>query len=173
MFLIYPEMRRVAAQLLARERGEVSLQATELVHETYLRLAGQERASFQSRAHFLSISARMVRRVLVDHWRRKHRRRRGGHAQRIDLEQVPLLVAAGAEPELLDLNDALERFEAIDPEAARLVELRFFAGLTLDEAALTMGIGRTAIVETWQYARAWLKQAIRGEKPQGVAARLP
>ena len=163
--MVYPEMRRIAGYLLARRRGEISLQVTELVNETYLRLAGQDRARWLAREHFYSVAASVLRRVIVDHYRRKRRLRRGGRDVRVDLDHVTLAVDPSVRADVLDLDDALLGLEKADPTAAQLVELRFFAGLTVDEAAGALGIGRTAAVELWQYARCWLALALKNPGP--------
>jgi RNA polymerase sigma factor (TIGR02999 family) len=159
--LVYDELRRLAAVQLGREKLGHSLQPTALVHEAYLRLVGdRERPrSFKDRAHFLAAAATAMRRILIDNARRKLASKRGG-----GLHRQPLEAIAAPEPDddLLALDQALERLSAQDPTKARLVELRFFAGLTGEQAAEVLGISPTTADRHWAYARAWLRAEIRG-----------
>jgi RNA polymerase sigma factor (TIGR02999 family) len=159
--LIYDELRRLAAQKLAQEQPGQTLQATALVHEAYLRLLGDssDSRSFKDRGHFVAAAASAMRRILIDNARRKRTRKRGG-----GLERQPLEAVAAPEPDadLLALDEALEKLASKDPEKARLVELRYFAGLTGEEAAEVLGISPTTADRHWAYARAWLRAEIRG-----------
>jgi RNA polymerase sigma factor (TIGR02999 family) len=158
--LVYEELRQLAAHQLAREKPGHTLQPTALVHEAYLRLLGSEhRCPYKNRAYFFTAAAAAMRRILIEHARRKHTRKRGAGLQRQGLEDV-------AEPhpgeELLALDDALEKLAATDPQKARLVELRYFAGLTNEQAAEVLGISPSTADRHWAYTRAWLQAQVRG-----------
>lgn len=154
--LVYEELRTLAAARLAREKPGQTLQATALVHEAYLRVVdGQPGASWNSRGHFFGAAAEAMRRILIDQARRKDTLRRGGDLQRHDIDHVEI-VAAEPCVDLLGLNEALERLESRDPEKAQLVKLRYFAGLTIPQAAEALGISSTTADRHWAYARAWL-----------------
>ena len=155
--LVYDELRRLAAAKLAQEQPGQTLQATALVHEAYLRLVGcdQHDQVWDNRGHFFAAAAEAMRRILIDQARRKDSLRRGGDLRRHDVVHVEILTP---EPcvDLLSLNEALARFERRDPEKAQLVKLRYFAGLTLPQAAQVLGISCTTADRYWAYARAWL-----------------
>jgi RNA polymerase sigma factor (TIGR02999 family) len=159
--LVYDELRRLAARHLGRERPGQTLDATALVHEAYLRLVGdgETRRPFTDRGHFFAAAATAMRRILTDNARRKQARKRGG-----GLRRQPLDAVAAPEPDaqLLALDEALERLAERDPRKARLVELRYFAGLTGDQAAEVLGIAPTTADRHWAYARAWLRAEVRG-----------
>jgi RNA polymerase sigma factor (TIGR02999 family) len=160
---VYDELRRLAAAQIGRERPGQTLGPTALVHEAYLRLArGQQ---FANRRHFFAAAAEAMRRVLVESARRKGREKRGGGRRR---EHPDLEALSGGEPDhdLLALHDALERFAAHDPLKARLVELRFFAGLTLEQAADCLDVSLSTADRAWRYARAWLYAAMAGDDPR-------
>jgi RNA polymerase sigma factor (TIGR02999 family) len=158
--LVYNELRRLAAQKLARESPGQTLDATSLVHEAYLRLLGDAGVrSFKDRGHFLAAAATAMRRILIDHARHKRSRKCGGDQVRQPLEDV---VAPTPDDELLALDEALQRLSAVDPVKARLVELRYFAGLTGDKAAEVLGIPQRTADRHWAYARAWLQAEVRG-----------
>lgn len=159
--LVYDELRQLAGAQLAYERAGQTLNATALVHEAYLRLAGGQ--SFASRSHFFAAAAQAMRRILIENVRRKGRLKRGGGRQR---EAVELDALADELPdeELLALHDALERFAAQDPVKAKLVELRFFGGMSLPEVARHLGISLSTAERGWRYARAWLYAAMTGEE---------
>ncbi len=153
--LVYSELRRLAARYVRRERPGQSLQATALVHEAYLRLLKDDDLSFQNRAHFLGIAARSMRQILVEHARARDADKRGGERRRITLDEA---VAAG-EPldvDLLALDEALERLAQRDAQQSRIVELRFFGGLTNEETAEALGISPATVKRAWAVARAWL-----------------
>jgi RNA polymerase sigma factor (TIGR02999 family) len=161
--LVYDELRQLAAQKLAHEQPGQTLQATALVHEAYLRLVGGETPQrWDSRGHFCAAAAQAMRRILVENARRKRRERHGGGRRReqADLDALP---AGRPATGLLALHEALEQFAAHDPLKARLVELRFFAGLTLKQAARCLGISLSTADRAWRYARAWLYTAMAGE----------
>jgi RNA polymerase sigma factor (TIGR02999 family) len=163
--LVYDELRGLAAAQLARERPGQTLDATGLVHEAYLRLVGGEAAqSFSGRGHFFAVAAQAMRRILVDNARRKHAPRHGGGRQRVELDEgVP--APPGPGEDLLALNEALERLAAEDPLAARVVELRYFAGLSVEEAGEAAGLSRASAYRHWAFARAWLLHEMRGGGP--------
>jgi RNA polymerase sigma factor (TIGR02999 family) len=164
--LVYDELRKLAARKLTQEKPGQTLQPTALVHEVYLRLVADEKArTWNSRGHFFAAAAEAMRRILVENARKKGRVRHGGglRRERPNLEAI----AAGEWPdELLALDEALERFAAHDPVKARLVELRFFGGLTLEQAALCLGISLSTAGRAWRYARAWLGAAMAGAEPE-------
>jgi RNA polymerase sigma factor (TIGR02999 family) len=168
--LVYDELRRLAAQKLAREKPGQTLDATALVHEAYLRLvaggdasAPQER-HWQGRSHFFAAAAEAMRHILVDNARRKRRAKRGGGWQRQALDEaVPAPPTAAGD--LLALDEALSRLATQDPEAASVVQLRYFAGLSVEEAAHTLGISRASAYRHWNFARAWLLQELSGDAP--------
>jgi RNA polymerase sigma factor (TIGR02999 family) len=158
--LVYDELRRLAARKLSQEKAGHTLQPTALVHEAYLRLlGGHDTRSFQGRAHFFAAAASAMRRILIDRARRKQTQKRGGGMRRQDLDAV---AAPEDDDELLALDEALERLAAKDPEKARLVELRYFAGLTGEQAAEVLGISPSTADRHWAYARAWLQAEVRG-----------
>ena len=166
--LVYEELRKLAAVRLAQEKPGQTLQATGLVHEAYLRLVEGERATqWDSRGHFFSAAAEAMRRILVDEARRKGSLRRGGARRRLSLEGVD---AASAAPndQLLALDEALRRLEQIDKTKAELVKLRYFAGLTIPQAAKALGISVTTANRYWAYARAWLHEELGSEEGSAV-----
>jgi RNA polymerase sigma factor (TIGR02999 family) len=155
--LVYDELRRLAAARLACEAPGQTLQATALVHEAYLRLVGQDPARpWDGRSHFFAAAAEAMRRILIDRARDRRRLKRGGSRRRQDLDLEALADADASADDLLDLDEALATLEAVDPRAAALVKLRVFAGLTLDEAALALGVVRRTADRDWAFARAWL-----------------
>jgi len=158
--LVYDELRKLAAARMAQEQPGQTLQATALVHEAYVRLVDTDRAQqWNSRGHFVAAAAEAMRRILVENARRKHSAKRGGGMARRDLEEAQVAVPELAE-DLVALDEALSRFAAKDPIKARLIELRHFAGLTIEEAAQVLGISVTTANRYWAYARAWLHQEI-------------
>ena len=166
--LVYDELRKLAARRLAREKPGQTLQATALVHEAYLRLVGGEGDfSWDGRGHFYAAAAEAMRRILLDRARANGRLKRGGARSRRDLD-LESLVAADAPPDdLLDLEEAIGRLKAIDEDSARLVGLRLFAGLSLGEAALAMGIARRTADRDWAFARVWLYDQLRERNDSG------
>jgi RNA polymerase sigma factor (TIGR02999 family) len=158
--LVYDELRRLAASQLAHETPGQTLDATSLVHEAYLRLVGQtEPRAYKDKGHFFAAAAVAMRRILVDRARRKQTQKRGGGSRRQPLEDV---AAPEPDDELLALDEALDRLAVEDPQKARLVELRYFAGLTGDQAAAALGISPTTADRYWAYARSWLQAEVRG-----------
>jgi RNA polymerase sigma factor (TIGR02999 family) len=155
--LVYEELRKLAAQRLAHEKPGQTLQATALVHEAYVRLIGTHRAQhWNSRGHFFVAAAESMRRILIDLARRKQRLKHGGERQRVELDEMACLTGERAS-ELLALHAALEQLEAEEPEKARLVKLRYFAGLSHAEAAQALGISRATADRHWAYARVFLR----------------
>jgi len=153
--LVYDELRRIARHHLSREEPSHTLQSTALVHEAYLRLVDQNRVQWQNRAHFFAIAGQLIRRILVDHARRRHAGKRGGAAPSLVLDES--LAAPSSNPvDLVALDDALNDLSALDVQQARVVELRFFAGLTIAESAEALGISPTTVQREWTIARAWL-----------------
>jgi RNA polymerase sigma factor (TIGR02999 family) len=158
--LVYDELRRLAAQRLSQEKPGQTLQATALVHEAYLRLVDVEQAQqFNGRGHFFAAAAEAMRRILVENARRKKRIKHGGNYRRVDLG-ASCPVTPDPEDDLEALDAALRRLEAADPLAARLVKLRFFAGLSMPEAAQALGVPLRTAERNWTYARAWLHRAL-------------
>jgi RNA polymerase sigma factor (TIGR02999 family) len=164
--LVYDELRKLAAQRISKEVAGHTLQATALVHEAYLRLVASDRhfdPGWDSRGHFFAAAAEAMRRILIDHARAKGAVKRGGSLRKVRLEASNLTVA-NVPPELLDLDESLGKLAKEDPVKAELVKLRFFAGLTLDEAAKVLGISPATADRHWSYARAWLYDDIsRGQ----------
>jgi len=153
--LVYEELRRIAARQLRQERGNHTLGATAVVHEAYLRFQGKAGFEWPSRAHFFAFAAHLMRRILVDHARSRNRAKRGGRVEKVTLAEVGEL-ALKTSPDLVALDDALNDLEAIDPQKAAVVELRFFAGLTLDETAVQLGVSPETVGRQWRRAKAWL-----------------
>lgn len=158
--IVYQELRRLAAQKLSRERPGQTLPPTALVHEAYLRLVGTTNPSWDNRAHFFAAAAEAMRRILIEQARRKRRGKHGGGRKRVDLDQADLAIEPPA-TELIALDEALTKLDHEDHVKAELVKLRYFAGLTVEEAAKLLGISRATADRYWAYARAWLYQEIR------------
>ena len=158
--LVFEELRRLAQSYLRRERADHTLQPTALVNEAYLRLVGQQDVRWQSRAHFFGIAAHLMRQVLVDHARQRAAEKRGGaDLQRLSLTQAERVVNR-QDVDVLALNEALERLAGFDPQQSRIVELKFFAGLTIEESAEVLGISHATVERDWKLARAWLKREL-------------
>jgi RNA polymerase sigma factor (TIGR02999 family) len=157
--LVYTELRRLAAERLAREAAGQTLQATALVHEAYLRLVGAEDPRWNGRGHFFAAAAEAMRRILIERARRIRALRRGGGRQRVEFDPA-LLAAPERSEDLLALDEALDRLAIKHARKAELVKLRFFAGLTMDQAAETLGISVATAHRDWNYARAWLHQSV-------------
>jgi RNA polymerase sigma factor (TIGR02999 family) len=158
--LVYEELRKLAAHKMAHEAAGHTLQPTALVHEAWLRVAGAKEQSWQNRAHFFGAAAEAMRRILIENVRRKRALCHGGGQERINVMEVEI-AAPTRDDELLAVNDALERFAAIEQEKAELVKLRFFAGLKIEEAAQILEISVPTAKRWWAYARAWLYQETR------------
>jgi RNA polymerase sigma factor (TIGR02999 family) len=157
--LVYHELRRLASAKMASEAPGHTLQATALVHEAWLRLTGDEQRKWNDRTHFFAAAAEAMRRILVDNARRKQAQRRGGSPQRTDMPEITCPVAEN-EDQVLAVNEALEKFAAQDKQKAELVKLRYFVGMTIEEAAEVLGISAPTAKRHWAYARAWLAQEI-------------
>lgn len=161
--LVYDELRALAGAQLRHERTGHTLGATALVHEAYLRLAERDRLAARDRSHFFALAAQSMRRVLIDHARARNRRKRGLGQVALPLEVVEGVVGDQAADELIALDDALDRLARASPRAAQVVERRFFAGLTLEETAESLGTSLKTVQRDWLVARAWLKKEVAGE----------
>jgi RNA polymerase sigma factor (TIGR02999 family) len=162
MPIIYGECRRIAARQLALERRDNTLDPTALVHELYLRLVDQRRSTWESRAQFFGVAARLMRRVLVDHARARHAEKRGGDIVFVSLDAAADMPDDSAVGDVLAIDEALKRLAAHDPEQVRIVELRYFAGLTVEETARVVGRSPRTVKREWRLAKAWLYQELRG-----------
>jgi RNA polymerase sigma factor (TIGR02999 family) len=166
--LVYDELRKLAAQKLSQEKPGQTLQATALVHEAYLRLVESAKGQhWDSRGHFFAAAAEAMRRILIDSARSKSAGKRGGAWKRIDLNNVTLIDSTGPD-DLLELDDTLDKLGRQDPQAAQLVKLRFYAGLTIEQAGASLGLSRTTAFERWVFARAWLYTELKGRAPEGA-----
>jgi RNA polymerase sigma factor (TIGR02999 family) len=159
--LVYEELRAIAGRYLSRESPSHTLQSTALVHEAYFKLIGQRRVQWQNRAHFFGIAAQMMRRILVDHARHQHREKRGGPAPKLSLDEAIAQAEPEADVDLLALDEALTALAEIDPRGARIIELRFFSALTIDETAEVLDISPGTVKRDWSAARAWLYREMR------------
>jgi len=165
---VYDELRRIAGARLRRERADHTLHATEIVHEAFMKLVPLERVDWQNRAHFFAIASRAMRNVLIDHAARRGTAKRGGGMQAVPLEEVP----AGEErplDDLIALSRALDELEQLDARQARVVECRFFGGLSLEETAEALGISPATVSRDWMFARAWLHRAMDAAEPGPTA----
>ena len=153
--LVYEELHRLAASRLRHERPDHTLQATALVHEAYMKLVAQRDAKWQNRTQFFAVASQVMRRILVDYARGQHRIRRGGKQQKVSLDDV-LLVSPDRTEEVLAVNESLLRLEKFDFRQGRIVELRYFGGLTVDEAAEILGVSSKTVMREWKIAKAWL-----------------
>lgn len=160
MPLVYQELRGLARQYLQRERGDHTLQPTALVHEAYLRMVDQSRVQWQNRAQFFGVAAQLMRRILVDHARSHVAAKRGGRAEHISLDDTQISPETRA-AELLDLDEALIELALLDIRKSRMVELRFFGGLSIDETAEAMGVNAATVRRDWTVAKTWLYHRIR------------
>lgn len=175
MPLVYDELRRIAARYVSRERSGQTLQATALVNEAFVRLSAERPREFQDRTHFLAIAALSMRQILVQRARARHAAKRGGRRERITLDDANLAHAADGfgqadgpdEVDLLALDAALSQLSQMDPELARLVELRYFGGMTVEETAEAMKISPATVKRQWSVARAWLRRTIEGDASLG------
>ena len=160
--LVYAELRRVAARQLRDERSDHTLQPTALVHEAYMRLVDQREGDWQNRAHFFGVSAQVMRRILVDHARRRAASKRGDGVRCVSIDEARD-VAAASEIPILELDGALGRLEKVDAELARIVELRAFGGLTIEEAAHVLSVSPSTAKRDWRTAKAWLNRELGSE----------
>lgn len=165
--LLYDQLRELARGRLRREH-DVSINTTALVHETYLRMVDLDRIQWKDRAHFLAMASRLMRRILVDHWRKKHAQKRGGSHHRVPLDEHQLQAEMRAET-LLDLDEALSRFEKLSPRACLALEHRYFGGLTAKESAAVLGVSRATVERDLRAARAWLAREWAPEPLTGPA----
>ena len=163
--IVYDELRRMAGAYMHRERQDHSLQATELVHEAYMRLVGPTPAQPQNRAHFFAIAAHSMRQVLMDHARKRGAGKRGSNGQRVELEDK-LVVSDENLEDVIAIDEALEKLALIDPNQCRLIELRFFAGLSVEECAEVMGISESTVKREWRSAKALLHSMLSGAAPE-------
>jgi RNA polymerase sigma-70 factor, ECF subfamily len=161
MGALYADLRRLAVSHLGRERGNHTLQPTALVHEAYVKLVDQRNTAWKDRLHFFAVASRIIRRILIDHARARHAERRGGGRTMISIGErdVP---APEREVDLLALDEALEELAELDPQQAKIVELRYFSGCTVEEVAEIMGVGKRTVDRDWQAARAWLFVRLEG-----------
>ena len=159
--LVYEELRRLAASKMANEAPGQTLQPTALVHEAWLRLGGSDAPSFQNRAHFFGAAAEAMRRILIERARRRVAAKRGAGAAMVDVDEFEVPSPLADDDQLLAVNEALEKFAALDPRKAELVKLRYFVGMSFDEAATALGIAVPTAKQWWAYARAWLTVELR------------
>jgi RNA polymerase sigma-70 factor (ECF subfamily) len=159
--LVNDELRRLARRQMARERPGHTLQATALVNEAYLRLVDVTGVPWQSRAHFFALAARMMRRILVDHARARDNSRRGGGVQRVSLDEA-LVISSEPDQDLVRLDEALRRLDAIHPRKGRVVELRFFGGLSLEETGEALNVSTDTVKRDWRFAKLWLMRELGG-----------
>jgi RNA polymerase sigma factor (TIGR02999 family) len=159
MPVVYDELRRQAARYLRREQAGHTLQTTALIHEAYMRLVDQRNVQWQNRAHFFGIAAQLMRRILVDHARTKKRVKRGGSDVRVSLGDAAVAVK-GQDLDVVALDEALDRLARVDEQQSRVVELRFFSGLTVEETAEVMGISKATVKRDWSMAKAWLHREL-------------
>jgi RNA polymerase sigma factor (TIGR02999 family) len=159
--LVYAELRRLARHYMSRERAGHTLQTTALINETYLRLVSQEDVRWENRAHFFGIAARLMRQALIEHARGRRAAKRGGGQYNLSLSEVDR-VASRPDVNLMALDEALSRLEALDPQKGRIVELRYFGGLGIEETAEVMGVSPATVKREWSMARAWLRCEIGG-----------
>ncbi len=158
--IVYDELRVLAQRFLNGESKAQTLQATALVHEAYVRLVGPEQGTWENRAHFFGAAARAIRRILTDHARERDAQKRGGGRRPVSLDEALVVCAGEPAVDMLNLNAALEKLAAIDDQKARVVELRFFGGLTVDQAALALGVSPSSVARDWQFARVWLHREL-------------
>ena len=165
MPLVYQDLRRLAERYMSRERPGHTLQPTALVHEVYLKLVDQTRVSWKGKSHFFAVGAQAMRRLLIDHARGRRREKRGGARQRVTLAES-LFPSTESEldfEDLLNLDSALDKLAAVEERAARVVELRFFGGMTVPEVAHVLGVSTRTVEGDWTYARAWLRRELSGQ----------
>jgi RNA polymerase sigma factor (TIGR02999 family) len=161
--LVYDEFRALARHYLAQERANHTLQPTALVHEAYMKLVDQTRVDWQGRSHFFAVAAQAMRRILVDHARSRQRDKRGGGRARVVLDEAVAL-SPQKDEDVLALDEALERLAALDPRQAKVVELRFFGGLSVEEVAEALKVSKRTVEGDWTFARAWLSRELRNDE---------
>jgi len=162
--LVYDELHKLASRYLRRERRDHTLQTTAVVHEAYLKLVNQRDANFENRLHFFAVAAQIMRRILVDYARRHHASKRGGDLYKLSLDEA-LVTSEEKGADLLAIDEALDRLAAIDPRQSRVVELRIFAGLTLEETAQALNISPSTVRREWSMAKAWIHRQIKNNDP--------
>ncbi len=160
--LVYDELRKLASGYLKNERPDHTLQATALVHEAYLRLVDWEKVSWQNRSHFFAVSAQVMRHILVDHARKKKAEIHGGNLQKLALDEA-ISFSNSREVDLVDLDDALQDLEKLDERQSKIVELRFFAGLSIEETAHALGVSTMTVSLDWNFAKAWLYRRLSND----------
>jgi RNA polymerase sigma factor (TIGR02999 family) len=160
MPLVYEELRRQASRYLRKERSDHTLQTTALIHEAYLKLIDQRNVEWQNRAHFFAIAAQAMRRILVDYARERHREKRGGAAENLPIEEAAFVASNEKSIDLVALDEALTRLAKFDARQARIVELRYFSGLGIDETAEILGVSNATVRRDWNFAKAWLRKEI-------------
>ena len=159
--LVYDELHRLASQKMSREAAGHTLQPTALVHEAWLRLGGSDAPSFENRAHFFGAAAEAMRRILIERARRRVAAKRGGGVAVVDVDEVEIPSPVADDDQLLAVNEAMEKFAALEPRKAELVKLRYFVGMSFDEAATALGIAVPTAKQWWAYARAWFTVELR------------
>jgi RNA polymerase sigma factor (TIGR02999 family) len=164
--LVYEELRRLAARKMANEAPSHTLQPTALVHEAWLRLGGDDAPSFQNRAHFFGAAAEAMRRILIERARRRIAAKRGGGAGVLNLDEIEIPAPVADDDQLLLVNEALEKFAVLEPRKAELVKMRYFVGMSFDEAATALGIAVPTAKQWWAYSRAWLTVELRNGAPR-------
>src|SRR5664280_811678 len=167
MPLVYNELRKIAASQMARESAGQTLQPTALVHEAWLRLGSNDQPTWQNRAHFFGAAAEAMRRILIDRARHRRALRHGGGQERLNVDDLELAAATDNDDQLLAVHEALDKLAAQDPQKAQLVKLRYFAGMTIEEAALALGISEPTVKRWWTYARTWLYRELRAQDVVG------
>jgi len=167
--LVYADLRRIAARQLRSERPDHTLSATAVVHEAYVRLVGQRQVRLEDRAQFFAAAATQMRRILVDHARRRAAAKRGGHEVRVTLDEE-IAAGIGRDLDLLALDQALEELAAVDSRVARIVELRFFGGLSVDDTAVATGLSPRSVVREWALAKGWLHKRLEALRAGDAAA---
>jgi RNA polymerase sigma factor (TIGR02999 family) len=163
---VYEELRRMARRYMQNERAERTIQATALVNEVYLRLVDTAGASWQDRVHFFAVSANMMRRILVDQARARGSAKRGAAGHRVNLDDARAIAAPGREREMVALDDALNMLSEMDPRKARVIELRFFGGLSVKETAEVLRLSAQSVMRDWKLAKAWLQREMKKEKKE-------
>ena len=161
MPIVYDELHKQASRYLRRERRNHTLQTTALIHEAYIRLVEQRNVNWESRTHFFAIAAKLMRRILVDHARSRNRLKRGGDVQTVPFEETTMIVDKGRTVDLLLLDEALNRLMELDERQVRVVELRYFSGLNLEETASALNVSRTTVANDWNMAKAWLHRELK------------
>lgn len=159
--LVYDELHRQAARYLRRERSDHTLQTTALINEAYLKLIDQRNVQWQNRVHFFAIAAQAMRRILIDYAKTKHREKRGGTEAKLPLEEAALIAVDDQSVDLIVLDAALTRLAEIDEQKARIVELRYFSGLSVEETAEVLGVSKKTIERNWTMAKAWLHRELK------------